>query len=100
MSLSVTVKHGKNMLQLELEKGTTILQAMRQIEEQTGVFVRQQKLIQAGKILEASQTLEQAEIKNNAKWMLMTAAEGTQTQVRLIRRKCTLGSGGAAYKQL
>ena len=78
--ISVSVKHGKATLQLEMESALTILNAMEQIEQQTGVYVRSQKLIQAGKVLDPKLTLEQSKVYNGARWMLMAAAQG-QTRV-------------------
>ena len=80
--ISVSVKHGKAVVQLEMESALTILNAMEEVEQQTGVPVRSQKLIQAGKVLDPKLTLEQCKVKPGAKWMLMAAAQG-QTQVSL-----------------
>ena len=78
--ISVSVKHGKAVLRLEIEPAMTILDVMKQIEQRTGVPVPLQKLIQAGKVLDPKLTLEHLQVKSGARWMLLAAAQG-QTRV-------------------
>eukprot|EP00878_Enallax_costatus_P016266 GHUV01017063.1.p1 GENE.GHUV01017063.1~~GHUV01017063.1.p1 ORF type:complete len:198 (+),score=77.38 GHUV01017063.1:352-945(+) len=75
MELQLTIKNGSDNLPIALSASSTVLQLKQQLEQHTGIFVRNQKLIYKGKVLEDSASLEFCRVSNGAKLMLL-ATEG------------------------
>lgn len=80
--LTLHVKHGKCTHQVTVKLDTRMLEVMQITEQLTQVPVQQQKLICQGKILDSNSTVEDLNLKQGSKLMLMTT--GGQTQVKQI----------------
>lgn len=78
--LKLSVKHGKDTYEISAEQSSLVADIMQQIEQLTEVFVKEQKLVCQGKVLNPSSSLEASKIKSGAKLMLL--AGGGQTKVR------------------
>lgn len=79
-TVTVHVKHGSSTLQASLAPDAKVTALQEELERQTGVFVRHQKLIHKGKVLEGGQRLTECGVTDGSKLMLM-ASQGAQTKV-------------------
>ncbi|KAG1666955.1 hypothetical protein FOA52_004238 [Chlamydomonas sp. UWO 241] len=70
------VKHGGSTISLELPESASVSDLMAQVEAQTNVFVRHQKLIYRGRTLEPGQKLRDCKVTTGAKIMLLVAQGG------------------------
>jgi hypothetical protein len=76
-AMEVTVKYGKEDLRVEVAGwATTVRSLKQQLEAATGLFVRKQKLIFKGKVLDDPATLEQCKVAAGAKLMLVVGQDG------------------------
>lgn len=82
MSLQLSIKHGTQNVELQLDGLATIADLQLEVERATGVFVRKQKLIFKGKVVSGleKKALAELTITSGAKLMLL-AADGVATQV-------------------
>jgi len=71
--LRLLVKHGAQDVHLSSTSTSTVLNIKQQIEQATGVFVRQQKLIYKGKVLDDADHLHKCKLVNGARIMLLTS---------------------------
>jgi hypothetical protein len=71
-TFDVLVAHGKESYKVECSAQSTVQHVMQQLEERAGVFVRLQKLIFKGKVLEPKATLSSCKIGAGAKIMLLS----------------------------
>lgn len=81
MDLQLNIKHGPKEHPVTVSANSTVLALKQQLESLTGVFVRNQKLIFKGKVLDDAATLEASKIGKGAKLMLL-ATEGLPFKVR------------------
>ncbi|PRW58592.1 LRR repeats and ubiquitin-like domain-containing protein [Chlorella sorokiniana] len=73
----LTVKYGKETLELRLPADATVGQLQTALEERTGLFVRKQKLMAAGKVVSGRPgTLTAAGLRPGAKLMLLAGTGG------------------------
>ncbi|PSC75686.1 LRR repeats and ubiquitin-like domain-containing protein isoform A [Micractinium conductrix] len=105
MRAKLSVKHGIEQLQIEfaLERPVAELQAL--LEEKTGLMVRKQKLMAAGKVISGRPgSLADAGVKPNAKLMLLAAAGAASAgqaalQASRVGRQDALERGRAALAE-
>lgn len=81
MDLQLCIKQGPNELSVEIGPTASVGQLKQQLEQLTGTFVRNQKLIFKGKVLSDSDTLQNSKISNGSKIMLLQT-EGLPVKVR------------------
>ncbi|KAL4424792.1 hypothetical protein ABPG77_000832 [Micractinium sp. CCAP 211/92] len=75
MATQITIKHGKETLQLDWSLDRPVAELQERLEELTGLMVRKQKLMAAGKVLSGrSGSLAAAGVRPGAKLMLLAAA--------------------------
>ena len=103
--LSLTVKWGKETLGLSLPPDASVAALQQLLEERTGLFVRKQKLMAAGKTLSGRPgSLGDAGLRHGAKLMLLAGA-GTATagqaalQAQRASRQEALERGRAALAE-
>ncbi|KAL4437121.1 hypothetical protein ABPG75_004260 [Micractinium tetrahymenae] len=84
MTSQITVKHGKETLQLDFSLEKPIAELQERLEELTGLMVRKQKLMAAGKVLSGrGGSLAAAGVRPGAKLMLLAAGSATSGQAAL-----------------
>lgn len=86
MDVELTIKHGSDTFGIALSATASVGELKQQLEQQTGTFVRNQKLIYKGKVLEDAATLEGCGICTGAKLMLL-ATEGLSAKVNNSARR-------------
>eukprot|EP00191_Tetraselmis_sp_GSL018_P007211 CAMPEP_0177604524 /NCGR_PEP_ID=MMETSP0419_2-20121207/16169_1 /TAXON_ID=582737 /ORGANISM="Tetraselmis sp., Strain GSL018" /LENGTH=385 /DNA_ID=CAMNT_0019098523 /DNA_START=365 /DNA_END=1518 /DNA_ORIENTATION=+ len=80
MNYKLKIQQGKDVFALNVDEDSKLLELQQTVEAATGVFVRQQKLIFRGKILEGpSETIKQLSIRDGSKIMLVSSASGRPT---------------------
>lgn len=89
MHLQLCVKYGLTDLSIELDHNSTVLQLKQQLQQLTGIFVRHQKLIYKGKILEDGASLDACKVGKAARLMLL-ATEGLPIKVCGVFSSCDL----------
>jgi hypothetical protein len=81
--MQLTVKHGPSSIDVQLEDGSTGLHLKQHLEQKMGVFVRHQKLIHKGKVLNDKDQLSAQGLGDKAVVMLLaTGNAGGPTKVR------------------
>lgn len=80
MDLQLQVKHGTETLSVTAAATCTVQQLKQQLEQLTGLFVRNQKLIFKGKVLADASTLEACKLITGSKVMLLQT-EGLPVKV-------------------
>lgn len=73
MSFCVSVTYGKSKINLDVREGQLVEELQKCLQEQTGVIMRKQKLIFKGRVLESSQRLDEAKIKDGSKILLISS---------------------------
>jgi hypothetical protein len=71
MEVQLHIKHGTETLSVTTAATCTVQQLKQQLEQLTGLFVRNQKLIFKGKVLADASTLEACKLTSGAKIMLL-----------------------------
>lgn len=71
MDLQLQIKHGSETLAISAAAACTVQQLKQQLEQLTGLFVRNQKLIFKGKVLVDASTLEACKLTTGSKVMLL-----------------------------
>ena len=76
--LRLAVRYGKDTLELDLPATATVAQLQAELEERTGLFVRKQKLMAAGKVVSGrgAVPLAAAGVKPGTKLLLLAGAGG------------------------
>lgn len=90
-SISLFVKHGASTVEVAMPGDADVRELQAQLETRTGVFVRHQKLIFKGKVLDASSSLSACRLPNGAKVLLLVAqggAGGAPTKARACMQAC------------
>ena len=85
MDLQLTIKNGSDNLSLVMSASSTVSHLKQHLEQHTGTFVRNQKLIYKGKVLDEAASLESCKLTNGAKLMLL-ATEGLPVKVSASTR--------------
>jgi hypothetical protein len=80
MDLQLQIKHGTETLSVSAAATCTVQQLKQQLEQLTGLFVRNQKLIFKGKVLADAATLETCKLTTGCKVMLLQS-EGLPVKV-------------------
>jgi leucine-rich repeat protein SHOC2 len=80
MDLQLQIKHGSETLAISAAAACTVQQLKQQLEQLTGLFVRNQKLIFKGKVLVDASTLEACKLTTGSKVMLLQS-EGLPVKV-------------------
>jgi hypothetical protein len=80
MEVQLHIKHGTETLSVTTAATSTVQQLKQQLEQLTGLFVRNQKLIFKGKLLADASTLEACKLTTGAKIMLLQS-EGLPVKV-------------------
>lgn len=101
-SIRVQVKHGPQLLQIDVLSSATVADLMAALQASTGIAPRGQKLIHKGRILDPKDALSAASVGAGAKLMLMATpgvrqggGGGTGGGCGPGRQRPALASGGA-----
>ncbi len=77
-AMNLNVKHGGHTIALTLPEDVTLEMLQTDLESQTGILVRKQKLLASGKVISGSpgnKMLQELGVKSGGKLMLMAAPE-------------------------